>query len=301
MRNILITSSENQSELFQFLNEIQPGISEMIDENTIKIHKNKHDDDINTALAIYILNLLHKKLITKVSGYLNNEVDVDLIKRLCSFERYSIYIEPLKVLLKQHFKGNNTITLESFIKFNCRGLEKEIHRIGQDCIAVHIAEADNNNSIFKKTMDNQNNSTIDMIDSSITYQDYLKRLNELFIEINSEIEFLESATSIDNVHIKQVNGRVSLVDENDVNIERTIDEYTGFPISEEIEGINETLRLTVVLLACIVILKTKTIVFHKSADKNIITQIIVYLSDSRNYNSIIDTVNLFKCDGCDFC
>lgn len=302
MKNILITSNQDQSDLFQFLNEIELKVSVAIHKNVIEVQRNKdNSDDINTALAIYIFNTLHNKLIEKVSAYLNDESDKELIQRLCNNERYNSYIEPLKVLLNQHFKDNKLINLSSFVTFNCRGLEKEIHKIGQDCITIHLAETENKKNIINKTISNKELSSIDMVDSSITYQDYLKRLNEFFIELDTELEFLESITHLENVHIKQVDGVLSLVDENNKNIERTLDEYINFPITQEIENTNETLRLTVILLACIVILKTKNIVFHESTDKDIVAQILVYLGDSKNSNPIIDTVNLFKCNGCDFC
>ena len=114
MKNILITSNQDQSDLFQFLNEIELKVSVAIHKNVIEVQRNKdNSDDINTALAIYIFNTLHNKLIEKVSAYLNDESDKELIQRLCNNERYNSYIEPLKVLLNQHFKDNKLINLNS--------------------------------------------------------------------------------------------------------------------------------------------------------------------------------------------
>lgn len=305
MKNIAIITNENLSTISDFIMQINKNLKVTADKNKINISlKADQIDDLITGVAIYILSDLHKTLVEKLATFLNCTQDDTIINSICNTERYNPYIEPLKILLKEHLKNNTEIYLESFVRFNCRGLQQEFYKFGQDYISIYNSEINNNNHFLEKTSKKQNTLKSDLVDSSIAYYHYIQELNEIFIKIADKLHSTSlgiNYNDFENIHVKVINNQVSLVDNNNVNVQILIEDIIPFEITDENVYNNETLRLTILLLLCIIVFKTNTVVFHKSVKEDIVAQILLYLNDSKDTNEVIEDINLFKCNGCDFC
>lgn len=305
MKHISIITNENLAIISDFIMQINKNLKVKVDTNKINISlKAENIDDLTTGIAIYILSDLHKTLVAKLAVFLNCTNDDTILNSICNKERYNPYIEPLKILLKEHLKNNTEIYLESFIRFNCRGLQQEFYKFGQDYISIYNSEINNNNHFLDKASKKQNTLKSDLVDSSIAYHHYIQELNEIFVKIADKLHSTPlgiNYNDFENIHLKMINSQVSLVDNNNVNIQILIEDIIPFEITDESVYNNETLRLTILLLLCIIVFKTNTVVFHNSVKEEVVAQILLYLNDSKDTNEAIEDINLFKCNGCDFC
>lgn len=311
MKIITITSENSLSNLSKFIKHTNPRIKTELESNILTLSfYEKSFSKITTSLAVYILIDLHQLLLKQISKFLKiNYTEDSVIKNLCTQERYVSYIEPLKILLTDYFKDNSSLDIDSFILFNCRGLQQEIYKIGQDYISIYQEEKNNQKNLITKADENNQENKFNLIDSTIAYQAYFKELNKLFEEFSDKVKVLGEDTdflNFEHLHLKSIDDEILLVDINNELVENLIRSFLSptvlySTIEKELEGVNKTLKIAILMHLCIIAFNTKSIVFHKSVGEDVTTQLLLYLSDSKDTSKFIEEVNLFKCNGCDFC
>lgn len=305
MRKITIQNSETRL-LKEFLQEkLSINILSSTD-TTISVNINNFNDieELSLALAVYSVFYLENKLNNKVSNYLSQDtLNREILSQIQDYYHKYIYIEPIKILYLEYLKDNDFVKTESFITFNCRGIEKDFYKLGKDYIQLYDDEVKGANLSNTKALDNSTiKSDIDNVNSATTYYSYIKELNDMILRIKEECEVnISDYNKFNELQVKANKEQIIITDKQNNQLEDEMDSLLPINITKKINNQDTALKTAIILLTCISVFKTSSIVFHKSIPKLLLSRILLFLYDSKEINTELNNVNLLKCNFCDSC
>lgn len=306
MNQIAIKNNDIQL-LEAFLKEKFSETSIKVKDNEIIVNlKDKIDKErLSLVLAVFITNSVEQEFIDKLKSAIskdkyNKNVFYDIQDEYKKF----LYIEPIQILVIEHFKNNNKIDLESFTIFNCRGLKNEFFDFGKDLLQLYLEEFKNRDfSISReKTFFSNKEEGALSIDSAITYYSYIKELNDLIFKLKEESNIKKlDYKRFNEVHVKTNGNKIVLTDNENKIIDNELEGVLPINIINNLQGGDEILKVAITLITYISILNTSCVVIHKSIPNEMINRILLYLYDSREVNPELFNVNLLQCNKCNMC
>lgn len=304
MIELSISSNNKLTYLYDFINAsiINENIKLLNQEKLLKINITDKDniDVFYTQLSVFIFSTIESKLITKIRGLFGkNKIQSLSLENIIEEDFFTIYINPIKILIKEHFKYSSSMNIESFINFNCRGLRKELNSRYNDYIILFNQES-NNQSYFN---DNSNKNSKEMNSSIANYKD-LKTLNFIFEELKPTILSKIDSELIEDcniVHVRNRNSKIELISNKNRDLIKEIYSLVTSDALSELENSNIDIKIFTYILFCIVIFESKQVIFHKSIPDEVTSQTLLYLYEISYINERINKVNFLKCKGCTTC
>lgn len=299
-----ISSSNTLTYLYDFINTsiINEDIKLLKQDKLLKINITDKDniDVFYTQLAIFIFSTIESKLITKIKDLFGkNEIQSLSLENTIEEDFFTIYINPVKILIKEHFKYSKSMNIESFITFNCRGLKKELNSRYNDYIVLFNQES-NNQHYFN----NNTNKNAKEITSSIDNYNDIKTLNLIFEELKPNILSKIDKMLLEDcnvVHARKRSGKIELISSKNNNLIKEIYSLVTPDVLTELENSDIDIKMFTYILFCITILESKQVIFHKSIPDEVTSQILLYLYEISYMNECINKVNFLKCKGCTTC
>lgn len=279
---------------------------EKLNKNSISIQLNSESDlsELSLRLAIYTVSFVEEKILTRLKEYLiKRQFNEDTFNQIQNTDFKYIYTPTLIILYKEYLKDNVDLDLESFITFNCRGLERDFFILSKEYLQIYEEELEYNSSPIKTSLvQSITEETYEDVSSIQKYYSYLKEVDGIICKFKDEatrnnIDYKK----IDTVHVKIHNEKMILTDSNNRPLENYLEENLSSDIISKLKNNDSALKTTVLILICISIFKTSTIIFHQSIPKKSLSRILLFLYDSKEINPELQSTNLIKCSGCNSC
>lgn len=279
---------------------------EKLNKNSISIQLNSESDlsELSLRLAIYTVSFVEEKILTRLKEYLiKRQFNEDTFNQIQNTDFKYIYTPTLIILYKEYLKDNVELDLESFITFNCRGLERDFFILSKEYLQIYEEELEYNSSPIKTSLGQSiTEETYEDVSSIQKYYSYLKEVDGIICKFKDEatrnnIDYKK----IDTVHVKIHNEKMILTDSNNRPLENYLEENLSSDIISKLKNNDSALKTTVLILICISIFKTSTIIFHQSIPKKSLSRILLFLYDSKEINPELQSTNLIKCSGCNSC
>lgn len=279
---------------------------EKLNKNSISIQLNSESDlsELSLRLAIYTVSFVEEKILTRLKEYLiKRQFNEDTFNQIQNTDFKYIYTPTLIILYKEYLKDNVELDLESFITFNCRGLERDFFILSKEYLQIYEEELEYNSSPIKTSLGQSiTEETYEDVSSIQKYYSYLKEVDGIICKFKDEatrnnIDYKK----IDTVHVKIHKEKMILTDSNNRPLENYLEENLSSDIISKLKNNDSALKTTVLILICISIFKTSTIIFHQSIPKKSLSRILLFLYDSKEINPELQSTNLIKCSGCNSC
>lgn len=292
--------------LEEFLKEKFSETSIEVKDNEIIVKfKDKNDKErLSLALAVFITNSVEQEFIDKLKSAIpKDKYNQNVFYGIQDEYKKFLYIEPIRILILEHFKNNDKIDIESFTVFNCRGLKQEFFNFSKDLLQLYLEEFKNRDISMKKNEKSpSSNKDALSVDSAITYYSYIKELNDLIFKLKEESNIKKlDYKRFNEVHVKTDGKKIVLTDNNNRIIDDELEGVLPISIVNNLQGGDEILKVAITLITYISILNTSCVVIHKSIPDEMINRILLYLYDSREVNPELFNVNLLQCNKCSMC
>lgn len=269
-------------------------------DNSISITLNSFNDlsELALRLSMYSVHYIESNTLTKLKKHLSKGYfDEEIFNQIQNQDFKYIYVDPLTIIYTEYLKDNTILDLESFLVFNCRGLEKDFFKLTEEYLQIYKYEL-SSNSIAIKGVSKNNDEEI----STQKYYSYIKELHDIICRLKDESTMKEiDYKRFDTIHITNHNEKIILTDSNNNPIENYIETILDLNMSDKFKNNDTALKKTMFILACISILNTSTIIFHQSIPKKTLSRILLFLYDSKEINPDLQKINLIKCNGCNLC
>ena len=307
MKQITIKCNNNIDLLKCFLQTNLESANLHFLENDIIVYLNNKNqlETLSLTLAIFCIDKIETDLLDKIAKTIPKETyNHKVFLQIQDFYRKFLYIEPFKILVLEYLKKNDILNIDSFLTFNCRGIQKDFYNLGKDYIQLYSHEV-NNQKISAPLIGAENarlNTDGAFVDSTVAYYSYIVELNEMILKLKNESNISKlDYKKFNEIHLKAHKGVLTLTDNGNDIIESYIDEILPVRVVNALNGKDVALRMAIILLTCISVLKTSCIVFHKTIPQEILSRILLFLYDSKEVNKELESVNLLKCNSCDLC
>lgn len=260
----------------------------------IHIKNAKELDDLATRLSLYSLDYIENKIYIKLKNHLSNEYfDEKVFKSIYKIEPKYIYFEVLKIIYKEYLKDNETLNLNSFLIFNCKGLEADFYTMGKEYISIYQDEI--NSNIMSE---DKNNSS----DLTTQYYSYIQELCKMVDELKEESTTKNlDLTKFEEIHVKIYNNSIILTNKENNSLENQLTDLLALNIINKLNTKDSALKTTMLILVCISLLKTERVIFHTSIQQSLLERILLFLHDSKKINKSLESVSFKKCNGCHLC
>ena len=274
--------------------------TKLINDTNIEIEvTKKNKDDFIKIISIYLSSIYYKEYYKK---YVSNElynIEDRVIEKIVSLDiennENKIYIvQNLNILLKEYFKDNNILCIDSFLMFNASGFKKDIKFLAE----MYCESCDDDlSSLF---MNNANEDDYyededidDIIDDILDFENAVKSAQHTFT-------LPEDMHDIKRLDIVCINGRITFLANETKKIE-----MNSLKSILTIETLNDTLdniTIAYIIVGAVALLNIKKLVIHRSISKKSFDFFIDVLSKIKD-NDGLKYTSIYKCksDECSKC
>lgn len=268
--------------------------TKLIDNYNLEVEVSKKTkDDFIEIIAIYLSSVYYREyykkyLCSKLCNIEGKIIDKIVELDIENNENKLYMIQNLSILLKEYFKDNDILCLESFLIFNASGFSKDIKFLAE----MYCESCDDDlGGLFLNNIKEDNsytNEDIDeIIDDILDFENAVKSAQHTFV-LPDDID------NIKRLDIIYMNGRITFLADETKKLE--INSLKSILTIDTLDDFLDNITIVYIIVGTVALLNIKNLVIHKNIPINSFEFFLKSLLKIKDNNGLIDTT-IYKCKG----
>lgn len=266
--------------------------SKCIDINTINVDvSNKCLNLFIKNISLFISTICYKDSYKKYLKTKLSSIEERVIEKIATIDVENndnkLYmVENISILLKEYFKNNDTLCLDSFLIFNATGFSKDIAFLAQMYCDSYDDEMGNYFFYNEK-----NGSDFDDKQTNMEIEDLLE-FEHIVRNTSEEINLPEDIMNIRRIDLLDKNNKLILLADETKKLE--LSTLKKILCIDEGDDIIDDVTLIYILVGCIALFDIEQVVIHRNINKNRFEYFLRNLLLLKEFGAFTNT-KIFKC------